>query len=333
MSKVKQFLYADKDMALSRHMPTMVPRHVAWRMQYRERRYARHLSQKELNARIRDILLNMLRLTNEAKVGLPPMTAESVALMEKWTHVLEEMVLRHGPYPAGFTREILHSEPFPDFVGELADKAARAFSKLGADRPKAIIKFGTRTHMTSLFERGSLRIQPASYFRNNNHLGAVRDDELELPMSFALSPEDIRGLVVNPEDLPAEVPEQRFDATFKFRSDYWLYCVTRAVEPRLFADFGADACVIISDVRQFSERLKGAAEEHLKLTMMEGPAVYVDPLLPKTANVFIPMSKHFRYEYQQEHRFCWIPEIPTLQLSAVDVSIGSLQGIAELITL
>ena len=74
-----------------------VPRQVVWRRQYDARRYARHLSQSELNQRIRDVILNMLCLTPEAKIGLWPITLESAIWMEKWTHVLEEIQLRHGP--------------------------------------------------------------------------------------------------------------------------------------------------------------------------------------------------------------------------------------------
>ena len=103
----------------------LMPQHMAWRRQYEERRYARHLSQPELNRRIRDVMLNMLRVNKDAKIDLGEITDEGVAWMEKWTHVLQEMQLRHGPYPAGFTREILHSEPFPNFASELAGKAAR----------------------------------------------------------------------------------------------------------------------------------------------------------------------------------------------------------------
>jgi hypothetical protein len=58
----------------------------------------------------------VLAAGTEAKIGLLPIDDVSGVWMEKWTHVLEEMQLRHGPYPSGFTRNILHSEPLPDFV-------------------------------------------------------------------------------------------------------------------------------------------------------------------------------------------------------------------------
>ncbi len=105
--------------------------------------------------------------------------------MGKWTHVLEEMQLRYGPYPAGFTREILHSEPFPDFASELAAKAATKLSSLGLKTGEVFIKFGKRKYMEALYEAGTLRIQPASYFLERDHAGAIRDDELSLKIGRA----------------------------------------------------------------------------------------------------------------------------------------------------
>jgi len=67
--------------------------------------------------------------------------------------------------------------------------------------------------------------------------------------------------------------------------------------------------------------------------MHSGPAVYVDPLLPKTAKIFIPLSKHFGYSYQEEHRFSWLPAKPAKLLSYVDVQLGSLKEFTDLIVL
>lgn len=311
------------------------PRHIAWRRQYDAERYARHLSQPELNRRIRDVFLNLLRLGHDTKIGPATLiTGEYAMWMEKWFHVLEEMQLRHGPYPAGFTRDILHSEPFPNFASELADKAAKRVSSLALKKGEAFIKFGKPEYMGRLYEKGMLRLQPASFFANKDHNGAVRDDELSLDVSLALSRDDIVKIVRNPEDVPKNAPDQRVNVRFKSPTDYWLYCLTTSVEPRLFVDFQAEACVIIHDRQKFTELLQAVAAERLPgATMRDGAAIYVDPLLPTTANVFVPFAKPFGYSYQEEHRFCWIPTKPMAQLSHVDIEIGSLRGFADLIVL
>jgi hypothetical protein len=309
------------------------PRHIQMRRQYDNHRYARHLSQPELDRRIRDVFLNLLVLTHEAKIGMPPISDESAVWMEKWTHVLEEMQLRHGPYPAGFTRNILHSEPFPKLVSTLAQKAAETFKKNALIPGSVLIKYGQRKYMEDLFHKGCLRIQPASYYTRKDLNGAVRDDERRLPLSFALARDDIKKIVMNPQDVPEVTPDQRVDVVFESPADYWMYCLTASVEPRLFVDFEADACVIIRDREQFAERLRRAAEILGGANCQVGPVEYVDPLLPKRAEIFLPMAKHFGYAYQAEYRFCWFQVNPVPELKHVDLSIGSLEDVADLIKL
>lgn len=304
-------------------------RQEVWRKMYRENRYCRHLSQKELNQRVRDVLVNMLRLTPEAKIGLMPLEPEGMKAMEIWTHVLEEMALRHGPFPNGFTRDILHSEPFPDLVGELGKKAAGVLASRSLSSDEVFIKFGKAEHMRSLVERGVLRVQSASYYATPSHNGAIKDDELSLPLSLALSRDDIIK-----EDVSDGPIEQRLDVTYNAGTDYWLYCVSSAVEPRLFVDFQADSCVIIKDRDRFQHLLTLQSEAKFpKTDHRHGEAVYIDPLRPSTMKIDVPMSKHFRYEYQCEYRFVWRPLEPMTNLSFVDLKLGSLEGIAELVVL
>lgn len=326
------------EMARPRETPrassTLLPRHEIWRRQYRANRYARHLSDQEMNQRIRDVFLGMLRLTPEAKIGLPPLGGEGVRMMEEWTHVLEEMALRNRPYPTGFTRDILHSEPIPDFASELGSKAASRLGMLGLERDTVFVKFGKRQYMEKLYEEGGLRIQPASYFLEKDHNGAVRDDELSIPLSLVLSRDMVVNLVKNPWDVPDIMPDQRVDVKINAPSDYWLYCVSNSAESRLFVDFSADACVVIRDKHQFSERLKYASIARLPhSSMRHGSAEYIDPLLPKTSIIDVPFAKHFRYAYQYEYRFCWFPTAPNQRLTHIDVELGNLKDIAELIVL
>jgi hypothetical protein len=44
-------------------------------------------------------------------------------------------------------------------------------------------------------------------------------------------------------------------------------------------------------------------------------------------------AKPFGYSYQDEHRFCWIPTNPSMQLSHLDIEIGSLRDFSDLIVL
>lgn len=314
-------------------MSSGLPLHEAWRGAYRKNRYCRHLSQLELNQRFRDIVNNMLRVTPEAKIGLPPWESYGSQAMEIFTHVLEELVLRYGPYPNGLTGNASH-EPFPDLVGKLASKAASVFASNKLLPKDVFIKFGKSEYMKQLFETGRLRVQSASYYSKPDHNGAIRDDELSLPISLAISREDIINVVVNPQDVPSGDIEQRVDAEYKLGTDYWLYCVSSTLEPRLVADFQADACVIIKDKERFQRLLTlQSASKFQNTGHGHGMVTYVDPLRPKTAAVNVAMSKHFRYEYQREYRFVWQPLTPKADLPYVDLELGSLQNFAELVIL
>lgn len=313
---------------------SVMPRHIQARRQYDRRRFARHLSQQELDRRIRDVFLNNLTLTSEAKIGLQPIDRQGLIWMEKWIHVLEEMQLRYGPFPSGFTRNILHSEPFPALASALAQKAAEAFKERAFEPGTVLIKYGKREYMERLLSGGNLRVQPASYFTRKDLNGAIRDDEQRLQLSFALTRDDLQKIVLNPQDVPEGAPDQRVDVVFQSPADYWIYCTTESVAPRLFVDFEADACVIVHNRRQFANRLRSVASAAVgNARHQAGLVEYIDPLLPKTAKIFLPFAKHFGYSYQSEYRFCWFPVSPDLQLQHLDLALGSLEDIADLIVL
>jgi hypothetical protein len=80
-----------------------MPRQEWWREWYRGERYMKGLTQLELNRRFRDLVRNLVILTADAKVGLPPLKPAGIGWMELITHTLEEFRLTYGPYPAGFT--------------------------------------------------------------------------------------------------------------------------------------------------------------------------------------------------------------------------------------
>lgn len=313
-----------------------------WRRSYDERRYMRTLTQDELNHRFRDLFLNFLRLKEgDATIGLVPVNEDGSVWIEKITHFFEEMYLRHGPPPAGFTREMVSpgNETFPDFASDLARKAATRIAQLNLKRGDVFMKFGRRRHMEDLYKAGVLRVQAASYFSANDHNLAIKDDELNIVLSGALSRADVLRLVQNPRDVPPNLRDQHVKMTITCPTDYWLYCLTNSVQPRLFVDFKADTCVIVRDRDAFRQKLAACAKVNDKLSqskMREGNANYIDPLLPPkdiSPNICIPLTKYFGYTYQDEYRFCWIPKTAQEKVPYIDLELGSLTGIAELINL
>jgi hypothetical protein len=315
-------------------------RNDVWRLQYRSDRYAYHLSHTELTQRFCDLVLNLLTVTpngigfRSSKISPDEISNESTIWLEKTTHVLEEFALRHGPYPAGLQGAAPYVSKIPDFASELARKAARRLEALGADPSDVFIKFGKRKYMEMLHSCGALRIQPATYFAATVHNEAVNDDELTIEASLDLSREDLIALVSNPQEVPTDLPHQRVDVRLQLESDYWLYCLSSSLVSRLFIDYDADACVVIRDRARFTSMLQKASLQKLSDTTMSYSAVeYIDPLLPRSLTVPVAFSKHLRYAYQNEHRFCWFPPHPINKAMHCDIEIESLREFSDLIVL
>lgn len=62
-------------------MKNLLSRHAIWRQFYRENRYCRHLNQQELNQRIRDVVLIMVRLNADGKIELPPVASDDIGVI------------------------------------------------------------------------------------------------------------------------------------------------------------------------------------------------------------------------------------------------------------
>ena len=62
-----------------------------------------------------------------------------------------------------------------------------------------------------------------------------------------------------------------------------------------------------------------------------GEVEYYDPLMVRPQEVSPPMSKHFRYTYQKEVRFAWVPPSNIGHLEPLQLDIGPLTDIAELV--
>lgn len=225
-------------------------------------------------------------------------------------------------------------DKYPDLVSELAKIAARTLEARDIRASDVFIKYGKRKYMEPLYESGALRIQPASFFAEASHNQAIQDDELTVPLSFIATRDDLLTIVSDPDDVPPNLPHTRVDVTVQLPSDYWLYCVSSAFAPRLLVDYEAEACVIIRNRDRFTRMLQQASLQKLSgTTLRAGFIEYIDPLLPKSMVATVTFSKHFRYSYQHEFRFCWLPPENIGRAKHCDVEIGSLKDFSDLIVL
>ena len=309
---------------------TGLSRHEHWRSWYRLNRYAETLSEEELHSRFRDIFLNMMSLGKNGLIGPPDIgLSSSHELLEKFTHILEEYVIRYGPFPNGLNRQTLHSRPPPDFTSSLGSRACAAINANKLNYDQVLVKYGKRIHIESLREHGAIFLRRASYYAESSHNDATQDDELSLKVTPFFSQEAKDALAAH---FGLNTPATgRFDFTWNHHGDYLLFCLCKEVDPRMFIDFNADACLVITDLQEFDSRIKTARVTQCDATFRKNHVVYVDPLLPQISKVDVPFYKHFRYSYQKEYRYVWQPSHGNGLLNDELVKIGPLTDISYIL--
>jgi len=301
-----------------------------WRHQYRQRRYMVHLTEKELQQRAKDVFLNLLVLTEENKIGFPPIDDEGSYWMVRWADILEEFVLRYGPYPAGFKKGFIKEVRIPRPDDPLAPKAAQVVKSLDRSQLKPgtfLVKYGKAEHLRQAFEKGVIRIAPAASMDDPSLNPAIRDRELEVyvqppPSEMKLHAYD--GKTGKPKGVFNPVGNRVRRTS---RTNYYVYCLSGALAPRLFIDFDYDSFLIFAEPAAFVKNLLQAVEAKLpKWTGAGMPVKYYDPLNSRLEDIDIFSQKHFRFAYQKEYRIIWLPPREANDLQPVIVELGSLEG-------
>lgn len=99
-----------------------------------------------------------------------------------------------------------------------------------------------------------------------------------------------------------------------------------AWDPARFDAGGADCCLVIHDAEQFGERIHRAAQRLLPSWAGIDAAISYGVPSP-LGDAF---SKPRQFAAEKEWLFAWRPTQPTLANKPVTLSIGSIEGIAEL---
>jgi hypothetical protein len=259
-----------------------------------------HLTGPELEQRFRDIFVNHLVLTTDAKLGLVEISKGGAYWIELWTHVLEEYGLRCQPLPVPDMREGSASKiGVPDPRLPLATKAAAAVKERNLQPGSYLVKYSKSCFLEPMLEYGRIRIAPASSYKDSSLNLAIRDNELEF--SVNPNPREITLHIFSGKGGKYKGPVKplTYSMTAKSKTDYYVYCLSTRLTPRLFLDFEADACIVIINPEEF------------------------DPFT----------WKHFRYSYQGEFRLVWLPETPQTNIECVHLKIDSLKDLCFLISL
>lgn len=311
-----------------------------WRLQYREDRYMRDISTADLLTRAGDLISAMLCYTSDGKVGIEPINVAELSSMERFAHALEEMRLRGLSHRQAGIQKALNV-PQPEQVrraiGVLAGTSFRAGEPI-------LVKFGRREHMSALFFEGKGRISPASYY-DDPSLGRARADN-EGRMAAFLHPVDAHRYMGVRQDrggatgVNIDVPYLGSTQMELYsKTDFYVYCMAEACDARLFEDFGADACVVITDPGAFKTALEQSISPLLaSWNHFNATVDYFDPFFARPHQMAPQLAKHFRFSYQKEYRLLWIPPCPEdlaslPRLDHLPFEVGPLTSYAKLITL
>ena len=230
--------------------------------------------------------------------------------------------------PGGFFWDA--SLPKPPAKGPA--KGSKELIKRGLNADGRLVRYGNASWLREAYESGKWRVAPASYYASESLCQARRDSELSLSYFVPHFERHTQATGVIDENLPdtlARVESVQARST----TDYYLSCFSRNFIYRLFDDFAADSCLVVTDERAFTERMVAAFQGvNQNWIGCCSRVKYVDPMLPRShPNIFL--AKHFKFSYQDEFRFVWAPRIPVEKLEPVFLNLGSLKSCCEFLPL
>jgi hypothetical protein len=296
---------------------------IGWRREYDAERYLGSLTTEQLQARFTDIEQNR-QFTDRPVL---PHEFTELEWAELSYHVRIEAERRGLTASRG---EITEATPWP--------RAAAAREALHRDggRPGQLFRFSNREHLLPLLNHGIMKLFPATTYRDDPSLQkAQRDDELS--RTILLDPKTVRleHLAADGTRRPL-TPSAAIAVSTVSRTNYYVWCATTRIDPRLFDDFRYDACLVITDAEEFTTRFYAATAIALPEWIgAERLVDYLDPVREAADRVLDRYHKDFRFAYQREYRFAWDPKAPQIAslLQPIELRLGSLTDIARLITL
>lgn len=309
----------------------IIPRDDAAAFFYRVRRYLGNATENELDTRLHDIAANLFTFTKDAQVGYAEDLRRNL-WAERLVHLAVEAEVRR--------RDILQGYRIGDFTfrKENIEKFQAQPHILTKVIPSNIYcRYGERQWIEALQKCGSIYIRPASFYAGEGLDNARRDDELTFttyicPHDYDLDFIDPFFREIFPDRCWAIAQQQK-------PCDHYLYCLSVGFNIRMFADFRADACLIIKDQHEFVKRLAFGVQKTFPGWRIDfGPAMYMDPYsivqrLPNN-DTEIFFVKHFGYMYQGEHRLVVLPPHKFDEpLQAKEIEIGSIEDISDLVCL
>ncbi len=306
---------------------TMVTRQEYWSMTYYSNRYLQHLTPGELSQRHLDIMNNLMTLEPDNTIGILPMDKRGDYFAAAYSHVISESDLRGGLLVDR------SQKPYPNYEWPGISTAAAAFDQMKLEPGSYLLKFSKYEYLRPMLDRGAIRIAPASIYDDPSLNKAIRDDELELKLRP--SPVQNADLTQAKDELVGPIPSIGSSGkVLRAATNYYVYCLAAQHSLRLYADFEADACIVIRDPIEFVTRILEAVKKELPDWDGFGASViYIDPVQPLDDQINVLTYKDFRYAYQKEFRIIWTPPDSAIKLDFINIELGNLEDCCDLISL
>ncbi|MCE7031179.1 hypothetical protein LY625_00810 [Lysobacter sp. GX 14042] len=161
---------------------------------------------------------------------------------------------------------------------------------------------------------------------------AIADDELSYDLATTafdadtLSLDPLQTRLADAFGEPAPAPRRLTMET----NDY-ARCAGHALRPRLFGDFNdADTVLVIHDATEFTRRpIQAIRDPRHGWQITPGTVHDFDPYHPSQQARHVFACKHFKYLYQEEFRYVFLPPSPVTRLEPLSLELGSLGDISR----
>ena len=196
---------------------------------------------------------------------------------------------------------------------------------INVGRPPRLYRYSKQRYLLDSLRLGHFRLNPATDYKSMSGDSARQDDE-------QLRRREVEGGGVSIVNMTTGEPirpigQVRFDT--QIQTNYYVLCFSKSCDIHMYELFkGTDACLVVHEPDVFCERIHSAVSEVLPAWVgMDAETKYGarNPL----GAVF---EKDARYFAQSEWRFAWLPPQAKIGLSSVDIKIGSIEGIAEVVS-
>lgn len=285
--------------------------------------YLKHLSLLELEGRYLGIRrhLRSAEIATKANPALHMLPLGDLRSIRFWLRkellTVEEFRLRQVPLPPRPARP----------VGSNATPRPASLTGKTSGGDDFLVRYGEMNFTNDMLEHGAMRIKPASAFKRREMDEARFDDELN-KHDFTLGEHATVTAPSSNQSIPV-LGNMRYTQS---AADYYVLCMSNDFDADLFTSFG-DACLVVHDPAAFAKRLEAATAERLVGWHFNHFNIeYYDPYeLEPGQKVCAVTSKNFCFAYQKEYRFFWFPPKGEQAEGHIDIQVGPLKDIAEVV--